>query len=320
MTEPTTPLNDADQGGTFFMGELKNMELKQPLTYEQQIDRCINYHNLIISDRNKAKEILKKVNYYRLSAYGIGLKKKDDSEKYVDGVSLEQIYRIYCFDSKFKNILIHCVEQIEIQLRTQISYHMAIVYGAEGYVDRGNFEIKYTSEGADIHSRIISDFTKECARQRNIPFVKHHRRKYEGRFPIWVAVELFSFGNLASLYDIMKLEDRVAISALYNTRPQRLGSWILMLVEVRNICAHYTRLYNMPLKQTPYLYSEDRQYRTGKHNKIFPVLLAIKRMLRNNDLWKSTYTQIEAVIEEYQNDINLSFMGFPRNWKEVLSK
>ena len=120
------------------------MKLKNPLTYTQQIDRCINYHNLAISDRSTAEDILKHVNYYRLSAYGIGLKKKDDPEKYIDGISLEQLYRIYCFDSKFKNILIHCIEQIEIQLRTQISYHLAMKYGAAGYEDKCNFENKQT--------------------------------------------------------------------------------------------------------------------------------------------------------------------------------
>ena len=44
-----------------------------------------------------AFEILKKVNYYRLSAYGIGLKQKDDKERYVDGISLEHIYRLALF-------------------------------------------------------------------------------------------------------------------------------------------------------------------------------------------------------------------------------
>ena len=57
-------------------------ELKPALTYNQQIDRLKNVHNLSITDDAAALEILKKVNYYRLSAYGLGLTKKDDKEKY----------------------------------------------------------------------------------------------------------------------------------------------------------------------------------------------------------------------------------------------
>jgi len=34
---------------------------------------------------------------------------------------------------------------------------------------------------------------------KNLPFVKHHQEAYGGHFPIWAAVELMTFGNIASL-------------------------------------------------------------------------------------------------------------------------
>ena len=222
-------------------------QLKPALTYDQQIDRLKNVHNLSISDDAAAFEILKKVNYYRLSAYGLGLSQKDDKEKYIDGISLEHIYRLYEFDSIFRNILIHVIEQLEIQLRTQISNFLALKYGSEGYVDPAHFTEKKTNNGEPVHTTVMESFNKEREHQKNAPFVKHHMAKYEGHFPVWVAVELFTFGNLSSLYSIMVLEDRKEIARLYNTEPKYLGSWILVLVEIRNICAHYSRLYNMPL-------------------------------------------------------------------------
>ena len=144
--------------------------------------------------------------------------------------------------------------------------------------------------------------------------------KYEGHFPIWVAVELFTFGNLSSLYSIMKNEDQQAIADLYHTNRKHLGSWILALVEIRNICAHYSRLYNMPLKQSPYLYSENQKYRRGSINKVFPVLLVIKRMQNNSELWRAFEKNIELLFDEYSDVIRLSFIGFPREWKSVLSE
>ncbi|EFL43785.1 hypothetical protein HMPREF9248_0501 [Fannyhessea vaginae PB189-T1-4] len=50
------------------------MKLKPALTYDQQIAKLVNDHHLKISNIEFAKEILKKVNYYRLSGYGVGLK------------------------------------------------------------------------------------------------------------------------------------------------------------------------------------------------------------------------------------------------------
>lgn len=295
--------------------------LKQALDYEQQVDRLIEFHKLNIDDRSKAIAILKKVNYYRLSAYGIGLKKKDNPEEYTEGTSLSSIYKLYSFDSSFKNLLIHIIEQIEIQLRTQISNHLALKYGPEGYMDPTVFISKTAKDGTDVYSNIIEHFIEERNRQKNIPFVKHHMNKYAGHFPIWVAVELFTFGNLSSMYSIMRDIDRQAIASLYNTEPSHLQSWILALIEVRNICAHYGRLYNMPLKQTPYLYSEFRKYRNGKLNKVFPVILSIKRILADNtDLWDQFNNDLSVLMDRNRDVIQLSYIGFPNDWKYVLSQ
>lgn len=294
-------------------------QLKPALTYEQQIDRLKNVHNLSIPDDAVALDILKKVNYYRLSAYGLGLTKKDDKEKYIDGISLEHLFRLYEFDSSFRNLLVHVIEQLEIQLRTQISNFLALKYGSEGYIDAANFADIKNKDGESIHSAIIESFKKEQDHQRNAPFVKHHRDKYNGHFPIWVAIELFTFGNLSSMYSIMRIDDRKAIAKLYNTDANYLGSWILALVEIRNICAHYSRLYNMPLKQMPYLYSEYRKYRVSRLNKVFPALLSIKRMLNSDERWRSFIISLEALIDEYSDVVILPFMGFPKDWKDVLS-
>lgn len=298
------------------------MELKKALTLDEQIKRLEKVHNLIISDKDRATKILQKVNYYRLSGYGIGLTQKGDSEKYIDGITLEHLYRLHCFDSEVKNLLMHTLERLEICLRAQISNHLALKQGSEGYVDSSLFLSKTRKDGQSIHKSIVQSFREEVKRQKNIPFVKHHLENYEGRFPIWVAVELFSFGNLASLYDIMFPEDREEIAkqycSEYKVNPKHLSSWILSLVEVRNICAHYTRLYNMPLKQTPHLYREHKQFR-GTQNKLFPVLLCMRRMILDSNEWGIFFTKLEAIFDEYSDVIKLSFIGFPKEWKQVLS-
>ena len=77
----------------------------------------------------------------------------------------------------------------------------------------------------------------------------------------------------------------------------------------------------MPLKQTPFLYSEYRKYRDKKINKIFPVLLVIKRMLDDNqELWDSFFIDLCTLIKDYSNVLNLFYIGFPASWKSVLSQ
>ncbi len=294
------------------------VEMKKALTYDEQIKRLQIVHNLRIDDEESALRILEKVNYYRLSGYGVGLKKNDDEEKYRDEISLDYLYRLYCFDSDFKNILIHIIEKMEVRLRAEISNYFSLKYGAEGYTNVANFEDKETKNGDSVHALLLEGFKNECIRQKNVPYVKHHLEKYGGRFPFWVAIELFTFGNIASFFDIMKDEDRKAISKLYSTDPDKLKSWILSLVEIRNICAHYGRLYNMPLKQSPVLYKEFTKYRR-KQSKVFPVILVIMRMSDEKEWWEPFKIQMGNVIGEYTDVINFGFMGFPANWKEVLN-
>lgn len=293
--------------------------LKSPLTYQEQIERLKNFHNLTVNDTDEAISILKSVNYYRLSGYGIGLTVKDNKDEYQEGITLNDLYDLYNFDSLLKNQLFHVIEQIEISFRSQIAYRLALAYGADGFYYSTNFNDKFNSNHVSIHSSIISAFEKEVDRQHKLPFVKHHIDKYEGKFPIWVAIELFTFGTLSSLFSIMKTKDRKVIADFYNCSHINLGTWIQSLVEIRNICAHYGRLYNLPLRHTvplPIEFCNCRQ----RLNKVFPIILVIKFLCTTEKQWNDFYSSLKDLIHTYSHVIRLPYMGFPDNWLDLLSK
>lgn len=58
---------------------------------------------------------------------------------------------------------------------------------------------------------------------------------------------------LALLFDIMKESDQRAVSRAYDLSPEALSALMAAAVNVRNICAHYNRLYNQPLEEQPIL-------------------------------------------------------------------
>lgn len=137
------------------------MNLKPALSYEDQILKLRNDHKLSISDDNFAEEVLKKVNYYRLSGYGVGLKRLDNKEHYKDRISIEHLFKLYCFDSQFKNNLIRTIEQIEIELRTQVAYQLSIKYGPDVLTNEDNFIYKRNKEGKTIYSIINENLNKK---------------------------------------------------------------------------------------------------------------------------------------------------------------
>ena len=288
--------------------------LKSPRELTMQIKHLQEHHNLQVDDMAYAIEMLSNVNYYRLSAYGIGLKNPNDKEKFIDGVSLNTLFRLYNFDCILRNILMPTLENLEIQLRAKVAYRLAMTYGPDGFYDLKNFNVTTNKQGKNIHTRTIALFEKEVRKQQKLPFVFHHIKNYEGRFPIWVAVELFSFGMLSSFFSIMNFEDKKEVAKEFNTVPKYLQSWIFALLEARNRCAHYGRVYNMPLQHLPHLYSENRPYFS---NRIFPLIITIKRMLGDSLTWNTFINKLIDLTNEYP-EANLQCMGFPENWKEVL--
>ena len=292
----------------------ETMPLKSPKTYEEQIQNLQECHGLVIGDPVKAKEILETVNYYRLSAYGIDLLDKK-TDHYRDGTSLEQIHSLYQFDSRLRNTISPVIEFVEIKLRSYIAYHLAIKYGTECYRDRSFFHPWVSGvTGKDMFDYFNEHVDEEIKKQSKKPMVVHHVQKYGGHFPIWVVVELLSLGTLSTLYSIMKREDQKAIAQKFNTGYAYVKSWFAALVEIRNICAHYGRLYNMPLDSLAKLSPKESRY---ANSRLFTDCLALKYIMKGESIWNTFILNLRAIIDECPN-VNLKCIGFPENWESLL--
>jgi Abortive infection bacteriophage resistance protein len=289
--------------------------LKPALTYTQQIKHLREKHGLIIDDEDRAIQILSTVNYYRLSAYGIGLKQKG-SELYVNDTSLDTLYSLYRFDAMLRYLLLPVIEEIEINIRTKIAYHFALMYGAEGYTDRSYFNDKTDKQGRSLFDKFSEHIAREKNAQKQVPFVRHHVDEYDGHFPIWVIVEIMSFGALSMMYSIMKRQDQKQIAEEFKVKPDYLESWLISLVEMRNICAHYGRIYHRPLTKSPLLFKEHKKYVS---NRLFPLLLAMKKMVCNKTTWRDFTVNLAALIDEFEV-VNLELIGFPNEWRELVEQ
>lgn len=288
--------------------------LKTAMCYNCQVRNLSEKHGLQIDDKEHAKWILQTVNYYRLSGYGIGLLDKT-TDMYLRGTTIENIYSLYQFDSRLRNILSPVIEYIEVLFRTSIAYHLAIHYGAECYRDRCNFAPWISGvTGRDMFDAFNEQVDSAITKQAKKPFVVHHNQVYNGHFPIWVIVEILSLGSLSTLYSLMKPDDKKAVAKQFNTNYTYMRSWFASLVELRNICAHYGRIYNMPLDSLPKLPKKYNQY---AQNRLFSDCLALRYIVHGEPLWNTFVTNLQAIINECP-ELNLSYIGFPENWERVL--
>ena len=288
--------------------------VKPARSYQEQLSRLTETHGLIIDDEARARYILSTVNYYRLTTYGKHLRRADDPEKFLPGVSLETLYNLYQFDMNLRHLLLPALEFFEVQLRAKIAYQLAITYGSMGYMDAENFRAEVLPNGSSVHKNLIGKFKNEVKRQGALPFVRHHKIKYGGQFPIWAAVELFTFGMLGSLFDIMKESDQRAVSREYGLSPEALSRLIAAAVDVRNICAHYNRLYNQTLEAQPLLPNRLNLYESDR---LFPLLLVLAHVLGRERVFTRLVTGLSLLGEDYP-EADLSLCGFPEDWRAVL--
>lgn len=249
-------------------------------------------------------------NYYRLTAYALHLKTADDV--FLPGTTFEQIVRLYDFDSQLRNMMIPLLERIEIAFRTHIAYLLANKYN-----DPLSYRNKHNFTDEAFHTKISEDLDHEIDRSKEI-FALHHKQKYHGQFPIWVAVELMSFGNLSKLFGIMKREDQRHIAKEhYLISATYAKSWLRTLAYVRNLCAHYARLYNKTLTTTPLLF--EREKHEINNRKIFAAILIIKRLTKDDKAWRTFLGSLVGLIETYEDVIDLDLIGFPENWYDLLN-
>ncbi|WP_028988014.1 Abi family protein [Thermicanus aegyptius] len=288
--------------------DANHVQIKQPTTFEQQIE-ILRSRGLIVNDEEFAINVLKTTNYYRLTAYTLPLKKDD---KFYQGITFEHIYKIYQFDAELRLLLMSIFEQIEIAFRTHTAYLIAHKYGPLGYRDKNNF--RYPKN----HSKFLMELDENIKNSKEL-FISHHFNKYGGRIPIWVAVEVLTFGLLSKLFNIMKVKDQKIISRDYynGIHPSEISSWLYAIATVRNRCAHYSRLYNRKLSITPYLPIEAKNLDI-KNDELFSIIYILKKLIKAESFWTSWITKLEAIIEQYQPEVDIKLMGFPYNWVNIL--
>ena len=289
------------------MGELKKHQ--PPMTIDEQVENLKDI-GLIVGNEEYAKKILNDISYFRLiKAYSLNLKPKNGN--YGENVTFEQIVELYLFNANFRQMIFPEIEKVEINVRCRISNYFAEQYGVLGYLEADNFvNPKY-------HQAFVDDIEEEIGRNAKAPFVKNFRDNYEGgKLPMYALVEVFSFGTLSKFYKNMKNPDKKAIAKSFGIGYTYLESWLESISYVRNICAHYGRLYNAKLSKTPTLYKEYSEAGIG-NNRIFGVLLCLKQLLKNDGHWKIFVQNIELLFDKYES-VDIKTMGFPQNWKEFL--
>jgi abortive infection bacteriophage resistance protein len=290
---------------------------KAAKTFDEQL-AILKGRGLVIPSDDEAIRWLKRVNYYRLSAYFAPFKQPLPSEDFHSGINFDRIVDLYVFDCRLRNLFMQAMERIEVSIRTAITYELAHTYGPFAHTDPNSFSAWFLQPmklgESPPFEELMGNILKEEKRTKEI-FIKAYRQKYttEEHLPIWMATELMSFGTLSMMFEGLKSATKTKIAAQYKLAERPFQNWLHVLSSIRNITAHHSRLWNrqlgvqavIPHGWIHYVPKPDRTYC------IAVMMQHLLSVIARGSQWRK---RLIALIDLHPN-VEVVAMGFPEDWR-----
>ena len=104
---------------------------KNFLSYEQQLYTLKYDKNLIILNHDYATKKLEELSYYSLICGYKSLFKHAPSNKYIRGVTFEELVAFYYFDEELRTLFLKYILHIERHIKSMFSYYFCEKYGEQ---------------------------------------------------------------------------------------------------------------------------------------------------------------------------------------------
>lgn len=300
-------------------------------TIDEQLD-ILRDRKLIINDVDMARKVLLRENYFFINGYRHLFTIGNGSDVFLEGTTFEELYSMFLFDRKLRNIFFKYLLVVENNIKSIISYQLSKKYGykEKNYLNPENF-----SQDA-LKVRQVHDILNKMKRQIKVNGSKHtatmHYINKYGYIPMWILVKVLSFGIISELYSILKPEDQDAVSSYYNLPSYTLELYLSLIANFRNLCAHEDILYDhrtqrsIPDSEIHYRLNIEKNedgYKYGK-NDLFALVIMLKSMLSPNE-FREMLNEIGYEIDVLDSKVDvvplitiLNKIGFPENWRDIL--
>lgn len=307
------------------------MKMKVFRTIQEQIS-ILESKGLIIDDYLFTEDILIRENYFFISGYRHLFLKSPKDRNFINGTTFRELYALFNFDRQVRNIVFKNLLIIENNLKSIISYQLSKKYGfrEKDYLRPENFT------KVPDKQRQLNDTLKKMKRQIRVNGAQHsatsHYLNNYGYIPLWVVVKVLSFGIVGELYTVMKREDQEEIANIYDLSIDNLLTYLPILSNYRNLCAHEDILYDHRTQKiigdTKYhdgldIPTTDGEYIYGKDD-LFALIIILKQLLRPEE-FRLLINELSYEIDILCGKLKvinigkvLDTMGFPRNFREIL--
>lgn len=224
---------------------------KKTLTISEQIAQ-LKKRGLQIHENDNPEHYLGHIGYYRLAGYWWPMQEDKVNHIFKPNSHFSNVIALYNFDRELRLLIFDSIEKIEISLRTKLIYHLSHEFDPWWFQNTSLF-----SDSREL-IKTLASIDEEIERSKDA-FIKEHKKKHHDdlRFPpAWKTLELTSLGSLSKLYGNLKntIKSKDVIAEEFGTVNHTfLPSWLQSITQIRNYCAHHSRLWNKNLPGRPKL-------------------------------------------------------------------
>jgi abortive infection bacteriophage resistance protein len=219
-----------------------------------------------------------------------------------------------------------------VAIKTLINNQMCEKYGSHWYMDSDNFRTLQAVNDTPLddteayakfsHETFIRDLTESCRVGSQHNFISNYMSVYNDPPlpPSWMIFEIITFGTVSKIYEYLNdVAVRDNVAGVFNLTKKMLTSWLHCVTNIRNICAHHSKLVYttliiqpiFPTRPKKKFLSESDLVITGK---VYSILCCIQHLLKNinpNSIYKKNL--LDLIDKNPQIDYRA--LGFTPNWR-----
>lgn len=269
----------------------------QSKSLEQQLE-IFKSRGLIVDNDDDAINKLKYINYYKIKEYSYPfiINKGSEEIKY-SKVEFRKIINRYYQDSRMRVNMLECIEMFEIALKTvfarELGKNSPFQYlSFSKWCNKEEYCKHYLGEKQSDFKKLIKERTsnKKLLTKEIEYFWKFNE---QDKVPIWMLVEVLTFGELVYLLNLMSKNRRANIANELNIANGDFIQWCKTVNFIRNQVAHNHNIIDLKMKSKPkvkeewlkYLYkNSDGIYTTNRLSAI--VIIIVNLILKINPSYK----------------------------------
>ncbi|ERT12256.1 Abi family protein [Photorhabdus temperata] len=282
-----------------------------------------------------AEQILSQISYHHFKIYLHPFlnSASPGGKHYRPTAFFEHGIQIYRFDEELRAYLFKVIARLEVKLRSRLDHTLAAHSNNPfWYLDNTFFLTTNGTQKLDaIRSRIASEFlnSKEAyAHNYKAKYFNETHDNFKQLPPFWIASEFLTIGALQKIYSVINNHYFYNLPGTASNTLQRLAAefgarkfstlsnWVTVLRDVRNKCAHHSRLWNVNLpapKDIMHLLTVVPL----QTNRLYNALVVMNQMIKTLGITSlDFFDTIDDLIQQYPAiQPYLRSAGFAHNWR-----